>query len=427
RFGEQNQSMFNGFKVDSKEYAETNESLQILSRIAGDQNQEAQIPLSQSLFNVYRDRSYSARISGLGNATLQPTQYFQLEGVSIFNGVYIILDVEHNINKNYFTSNFGGMKILKYPIPPVNTVSASFGLELGGIDDAKSFERNERKIAYTGDSNTLPEPYKINSMFDFKNNTRKLITENGKNYMLSLADENSDSMLRGEQSYPLPFTNIQKEWISNAYYKYGNDREWMKELIIIIEKYAQQFDIDPNMIAAQIQTESSFKVWVFPPPAETRNTTSSAVGLTQFIYPTLYKTMEKFFTNEERKLITGENYDSLDYFTLPSYDTPSRPFIAQNIIDNPELMVKAQCAHMKELGNQGNNLMSTSLMGYHGGSGFTKSNFIESIKKPNSDSHYKYAYKIMKKMEINFGYEGLVSSPFDDFAANASYTSNGTN
>lgn len=119
RFGEQNQSMFTDIKINSKEYPETNESIQILSRLAGDGKPTAPVPIGQSLYNLYENRSYSATVTGFGNAMIQPTQYFQLENIPLFNGAYIILDVEHNITANKMTTSFSGTKLLKYPVPRV--------------------------------------------------------------------------------------------------------------------------------------------------------------------------------------------------------------------------------------------------------------------------------------------------------------------
>jgi lysozyme len=52
---------------------------------------------------------------------IQPTQYFQLENIPLFNGAYIILSVEHKISANKMTTSFSGTKLLKYPIPRVLT------------------------------------------------------------------------------------------------------------------------------------------------------------------------------------------------------------------------------------------------------------------------------------------------------------------
>ena len=131
RFGEQNQSMFTDIKIDSKEYPETNESIQILARLAGDNKIQSPIPKGQNLFNLYENRSYKATITGLGNAMIQPTQYFQLENVPLFSGAYIILTVEHNIEGNRMMTSFSGTKILRYPVPRVLNPAAIMGFEGG--------------------------------------------------------------------------------------------------------------------------------------------------------------------------------------------------------------------------------------------------------------------------------------------------------
>lgn len=124
RFGEQNQSMFEDIKIDSKEYNDTNESIQILSRLAGDNKESQPTPKGQNLYNMYENRSYKASVTGFGNAMIQPTQYFQLENIPMFNGAYIILDVEHDISPNKMRTTFSGTKILKYPVPRVTNAIA---------------------------------------------------------------------------------------------------------------------------------------------------------------------------------------------------------------------------------------------------------------------------------------------------------------
>ena len=131
RFGEQNQSMFFDIKIEGNEFPETNESIQILSRIAGDNKQQAPIPKGQNLYNMYENRAYSSTISTLGNMMIQPSQYYQLENIPMFDGAYIILNVEHNITPNFMTTKFEGTKILKYPIPRVKNPFAVFGYEGG--------------------------------------------------------------------------------------------------------------------------------------------------------------------------------------------------------------------------------------------------------------------------------------------------------
>lgn len=134
KFGQNNQSLFYDVQLDSKEFPETNESLQILAKIAGDNKQQAPVPKGQNLYNVYENRSYKAQITMLGDVMIQPTQYFQLDNIPMFSGAYIILGVEHNITPNYMTTTFNGVKISKFPVPFVNTAASIFGIDVGDSD-----------------------------------------------------------------------------------------------------------------------------------------------------------------------------------------------------------------------------------------------------------------------------------------------------
>lgn len=168
KFGEQNQSIFTDMKLDSKEYPETNESIQILSRLAGDNTHKEPAPKAQNLYNLYENRAYKATINAMGNAMIQPTQYFQLENVPMFNGAYMILGVEHNIANNRMTTSFTGTKILKYPIPRVLDAASIFGFGGGdsentsqgdiptGNDDLAIGNGINTQLLDTLDSSTIP-------------------------------------------------------------------------------------------------------------------------------------------------------------------------------------------------------------------------------------------------------------------------------
>ena len=168
RFGEQNQSMFTNIKIDSKEYPETNESIQILSRLAGDNKLQAPAPKGQNLYNLYENRSYSATVDGLGNVMIQPTQYFQVENVPLYNGAYIILNVEHNIEPNKMTTRFSGTKLLKYPVPRVLQASAIVGFEGGNTDQTSLSSASAAEITSGVGTEGNPTQAHYNSMYEFK-------------------------------------------------------------------------------------------------------------------------------------------------------------------------------------------------------------------------------------------------------------------
>jgi len=135
KFGQQNQSMFTNIKIDSKEFPETNESIQILARMAGDEKTNAPVQKAQNLYNLYENRAYSATVTGLGNAMIQPTQYFQLDNIPLYNGAYLILSVEHDLTANKMTTSFTGTKILKYPVPRVLSSVAVMGFDGSSIGE----------------------------------------------------------------------------------------------------------------------------------------------------------------------------------------------------------------------------------------------------------------------------------------------------
>lgn len=162
KFGEQNQSMFSDIKIDSKEYPETNESIRILSRLVGDDSEVQPIPKGQNLYSLYENRSYKATVTSLGNVMIQPTQYFQLENVPLFNGAYVILSVEHTITPNKMMTSFTGTKVLKYPIPRVTSPVA-----FTKFSDISMMSAGEM-TKYIDVFNKYPDWTKFNSMYNHK-------------------------------------------------------------------------------------------------------------------------------------------------------------------------------------------------------------------------------------------------------------------
>ena len=165
RFAEQNQSMFKDISIVSKEFPETNESIQILSRLAGDNRANAPIPKGQNLYNLYENRAYSATVTGLGNAMIQPTQYFQLENVPLYNGAYLILNVEHTIEPNKMTTTFSGTKILKYPIPRVTNPAAILGFDGADADTTNAGRTSLGGVILGAGTAGNPNEAKYNSMY----------------------------------------------------------------------------------------------------------------------------------------------------------------------------------------------------------------------------------------------------------------------
>lgn len=148
-FAKQNQSMFTGIELNTNEHKETNESLAILSEIAQDQSAASPVPKGQNLFSTYEQRSYTCKVDGLGNALIQPTQYFILENVPMFNGAYLILSVEHLLTPNTMKTSFEGTRIRTNPNPLVTSFSTATGTIAGDSNSITGGLANQAYVSST--------------------------------------------------------------------------------------------------------------------------------------------------------------------------------------------------------------------------------------------------------------------------------------
>lgn len=110
-YGRQNQSFFKDINLDQKEFTETAETLEIIDDISTSGDKRKPTYGSQSLFNVYQTRSYSAEIEMMGNAMIQPMMYFHLNNIPMFRGAYMILKVNHSIKPNNMLTKFKGVRV----------------------------------------------------------------------------------------------------------------------------------------------------------------------------------------------------------------------------------------------------------------------------------------------------------------------------
>ena len=126
----QNQSVFDSISVGQELGKATSESLTAEYNLA---NQSAGINSSNqnvSLYNIYKDRSYSCTVTSLGNAMIQPTMYFVLRNVPLFAGSYYITEVEHRIGEKEFKTTFTGTRQNRFTLPKVENTFQTLKTEL---------------------------------------------------------------------------------------------------------------------------------------------------------------------------------------------------------------------------------------------------------------------------------------------------------
>jgi hypothetical protein len=138
-YGHQNQNIFTDVRLDQKEFAETDESLQITDDIAKNASQSDRTQAGQNLWNVYQVRSYSTEVTALGNAMLQPMMYFQLNNIPMFHGAYMIIHTKHKITPNHMKTTFKGVRTryVDTPLIDSDTLYMSMIGSLSDVDGSK--------------------------------------------------------------------------------------------------------------------------------------------------------------------------------------------------------------------------------------------------------------------------------------------------
>jgi N-acetyl-anhydromuramyl-L-alanine amidase AmpD len=237
------------------------------------------------------------------------------------------------------------------------------------------------------------------------------LTEEGKKFIRKVCEGNGNDLIQGKHSYPLPYTSppVNQIWtckilMPNSAKLISTNQELGEAIIIWFNQYAEDFQLDANVIAAQAYAESGYMVWNFP------GGDSTASGINQFVMLTTFWVIVENMGNAvipgskttmtpmEIATITNglKNPKSRDSYnvksSLPQDAFYNRPLLHQNIIDNPAIMIKAQCYYMKFFANNSDSLTSTSLFCYSRGTYMSKT-YSTSIQKCDAghtkDTNYK--------------------------------------
>jgi hypothetical protein len=106
-FGKKNQQMFNSIELDSAQFAFTENSITTWVDFVNKSNNTVN---TTNMFPIYEKYMYTCKVSGMGNATIQPLTYFYLRNTPMFYGTYWITNVQHNISPNNMTTTFQGVR-----------------------------------------------------------------------------------------------------------------------------------------------------------------------------------------------------------------------------------------------------------------------------------------------------------------------------
>jgi hypothetical protein len=119
--GPQNQQLVKAFSVSQSDGKATTEGLHVLNQMANLGGNRAASTQNTSLYNLYKNRSYSCSLNMMGNALIQPTMYFNLRYVPMFSGPYMILEVNHSISPGEFSTMVTGVRQPIASLPKIDS------------------------------------------------------------------------------------------------------------------------------------------------------------------------------------------------------------------------------------------------------------------------------------------------------------------
>lgn len=108
-FTNKNQNMFKNIQLDTSQFANTEESINVMVNMVAGEANKANI-MSGNLRRMIESRSYTCQVESIGNGLIQPLMYFYLKNVPLFNGAYWITNVDHKISPNNMVTTFKGVR-----------------------------------------------------------------------------------------------------------------------------------------------------------------------------------------------------------------------------------------------------------------------------------------------------------------------------
>jgi hypothetical protein len=103
--------IFTSIDIETYENKATAESIVNLQRLTDNENQNKQVTSDCSLLPVMEGRSCKTTFEMIGNAQIFPMQYFYLNSIPLFNGIYQTLKVNHSITPNSMTTKAQGVRM----------------------------------------------------------------------------------------------------------------------------------------------------------------------------------------------------------------------------------------------------------------------------------------------------------------------------
>ena len=276
-FGPQNQSIFKGFSVSQDPGQSTAESLEMIYKMANQSNNKGGSTQNISLYNLYKNRSYSCQVSMLGNAMIQPTMYFNLRHVPMFSGPYMITEVSHSIRPGSFDTTFSGIRQATTSLPKIDNYLQSLKTTL-----LQSILERNNKNKQEKEKTVLKE---TSSNDNIKKETDKKVEENTKQEAKN--ESNSQNCLPDDTKYD-KFTVTNDKVSSSATYE---------EVVDLILSKTNDQKIRYSVFATMYIRSSQSGM------LQSQSNNYSAVDLLQYWGPSIepFFTTKKYYCSDSNK------------------------------------------------------------------------------------------------------------------------------
>jgi len=168
KFGSPDNQIVKNITIDTQEGKPTAESIVNLQRLVDNENQNKKVTTDCSMLSVMEGRSYRATADMLGNAQVFPMQFFYLDSIPLFNGLYQIMKVKHSIKPNDMSTSAEGIRMRMDAqtgdfggVPPVTLETLSeLPVSLITIDASFTQQDFEEAVSDGGSAKEEPIPQK---------------------------------------------------------------------------------------------------------------------------------------------------------------------------------------------------------------------------------------------------------------------------
>lgn len=169
--GTRNQNVFYSFQIEQSPGNATSESINTMLNMVDQATGRNVATQNVSLYNLYKQRSYKCSAVCLGNALIQPSMYFNLRHVPMFNGPYMIQSVQHSVQPGNFQTTFTGVRQGIYDLPSIDSFLQSMNQNLlTRLEEVLNIKKDTpQPIATTEDQKTVQTVQKSNSTLDAQN------------------------------------------------------------------------------------------------------------------------------------------------------------------------------------------------------------------------------------------------------------------